>query len=975
MAFIPIENLPLEIDLREATLLCHHDTVDGILDAIEAGQSALVECDKLLVNYLIAALRERNRSRDRQTSLEIVDHRVGEHGPVADTASALSGAIRSFGEKVSAADGKSCAIIVPNFDLLVSADQTASHLDVTTRDMLALLHENPDLVIVAFKDTNLNVPKTVLSFFPKRFEIFGTDRVFLDRLVTQAEARRIDPARFDPYQLYKYVSGLNLVRLRKIMQGFATGRYSDGSGPWILDEIRRSTLSDAEAELPNVDFESIGGYGRVKAILKDEVLGLLRFIQEKAGSSSAAELRKYEKLVPRNILFSGPPGTGKTTFCKALATSLNATVFIVNGPELKSKWVGESEWAIRNVFARARKCAPSLIVFDEIDSFARRRAEDGGAGQSGEGNGHDNSMLNQLLTEMDGFRPEEMVFTVATTNLASSLDTALLSRFKTRIEIPYPDAGDRREIMGCYDEKYGLGLSADVLGEIVSGTELWVDQNLWTRFAGRDLEAIASSLARRRLMRAYGSGVDAASIPVTVEEARDEVLSRIRTKPSATRFDDIGGYAEVKERLSGEILGILKRAKDLPHAERLAIEKLIPKGVIFEGPPGTGKTMFAKAFANELGMTVSVVNGPELKGSYVGETESRIRKVFSEARKNAPSVVVFDEFDSIASDRAESSAGGFQRSMVNQLLTEMDGMNESGLVFVIATTNFAKSLDRALRRPGRFEYVIEIPYPDPEARREIFSIYNRKYGLGLDGASVDHLVFRTENWVDPEQGIRFSGDHIEAICRSIARRKFIDPSWEPTKDGLDRAVAQRTKKPLDVAPEEEAVIAAHEAGHAIVSMHTEGCRPIRKISIASEYDGSLGYVLHGDAPNKFIQNREELLAEICCLLGGRAAERRLVGKVATGGANDIEKATLIATHLVASFGMDEKIGSRMVMHPLIHGPKAAGCASPGLLALVDEGVDRVIREQDERAEKCLAEHWDEYNRLRETLIAEKAVEF
>lgn len=973
---VPLRELPQSIDLNDLVAQCYGEHLDAILDAVHAHQSVLVECDKTLVVNLLIALRERNRARSSPITMEIVDHREGDAGATMNTARALNEQVRAFSQKVAETDGGSRAVVVPNFDILASSDQTTSHLDVLTRDMLAVLNENPDLILVAFKDPHLNLPNAVLSFFPKRIEIFGIERRFMPQIITQVEARRIDTQQFDPYSLYKYVSGLNAVKLRKVLQGFASERYADGGGESILNEIRKATVQDAQAELPRMPMDRIGGYDEVKQLLREEVLGLLEFIQKKSSTAEREELHAYERLIPRNILFTGPPGTGKTLFCKALATELNATIFVVNGPELKSKWVGESERAIRNIFARARKCAPSLIVFDEIDSFAKKRhGGDAGlsSGAPGTATASDSSMLNQFLTEMDGFRAEEMVFVIGTTNIASALDTALLSRFKHRIEIPYPDLDDRRAIMQVYDRMYDLHLSATVMDTILRETEQWIDQNNWTRFAGRDLEAVASALARGRVIQSYRENKPLQDIPVTPDQAAAVVREKIRTKPWDMTFADIGGYREVKARLQDEILSVLKAARGMSRPERLATEKLIPKGIIFEGPPGTGKTMFAKALANELDATVSVVNGPELKTGLVGETEAHIRRLFEEARKNAPSVIVFDELDSIASAR-ELSAGGSERATVNQLLTEMDGIGQRGLVFVVATTNFAKLLDRALKRPGRFEYVINIPYPDQEARREILSIYNGKYRLGLGGEAIEHLLFRTDNWVDPEAGIRFSGDHIEAICRGIARRKLMDRSWKPTTDNLDRVVAQRTKKPLELSPAELAVVATHEAGHATVSMNIEGARPIKRISIASEYDGSLGYVLHEDMPNKFVQNRDELCAEICVLLAGRIAEKKLLGKVATGGANDLEKATLIATHLAATLGMDEEIGSRMVLHPMVHGRKAADSTSPELLRKVETAVDRILHEQEERAATCLDEKWDEYNALREQLMDRKVVE-
>ncbi len=971
MATIAIETLPETIDLNDAVQQCYSEPMATIMAAVNSRQSVLVECDKLIVNHLLVALRRMNRSRSNPIEMEIIDHRTGDAGPTGNTADAFAASVRMFSEKVAEMDCSACVVVVPNFDLLVASDQSNRVFDLITRDLMAVLYENPDLILIAFKDPNLSLPETVASFFPKQVEIIGIDRQFIPFLITRAEARRINTGHLDPYSLYKYVSGLNVVKLRQILSGFTSSQYLDDSGERILNEVRQATLTDAEAELPNTSMDEIGGYERVKALLRDEVLGLMQFIQEQALSSDAGQIRSYEKLIPRNILFTGPPGTGKTMFCKALATELNATIFIVNGPELKSKYVGESERAVRKIFARARKCAPSLIVFDEIDSFTKQR---GGGDPGNWGNRHDDSMLNQLLTEMDGFRSEETVFIIATTNLAASLDTALLSRFKYQIEIPYPDALDRRAILEHYNSKYSLELSDQVMETIITETELWIDQNKWTRFAGRDLEALASTLARHRLIRGYKADLPSSEIQITRKRAVLEIRKKIFTQPIETTFRDIGGYEEVKEKLENEILKVLRRTRGLSPEERIQIEKLVPKGIIFEGPPGTGKTMFAKAIANELDATVSVVNGPELKGGFVGESEKRIREIFSQARKNAPSVIVFDEIDSIAAERSAYQAGGVERSMVNQLLTEMDGIGDKGLVFVVATTNFANTLDRAFKRPGRFEYIIHVHYPDEDARKKIIHIYNDKYRLDLEKEAVEHLVFRTDNWIDPQAGIRFSGDHIEAVCRGIARKKLLDPDWQPDKDNLDAVIAQRTKKPFDISPDEERVIAVHEAGHAVISMNIKGCRPIKRISIASEYDGSLGYVLHETAERKVIENQEEILAAICCLLGGRMAEKLTLGSIATGGANDIEKATLMATHLVTVFGYDDAIGSKLVMHPMIHGQRAFGSTSPELLQKVEQGVDKILKAQEARAENCLDEHREELIALRDRLIKEKVVE-
>ena len=969
MPALPVAQLPTAIDVRAVIDPCYARELSDLVDALTARQSVLVECDKLLAAELYLALRARFPSH-RGVSLLPVDHRRDEgEGAITATLKELRRIVRD-------GDAHTRVVVVPNFDLMVSADQTGQHVDLTAREVLATLYENPGLCLLAFKDPNLSVPKAILEFFSRRIEIVGIERRHLPQLVTQAEARRFDMAQFDPYRLYKYVSGLNLVKLRQVLSGLTSPTLVDNSPRPALAFLRRATLDASEADLPSTRLYDIAGYKRVKDLLRQNVLEVLAAIASTSATRSESELDHLERLVPRSILFTGPPGTGKTMFCKALACELDATVIVVNGPELKSKWVGESEERIRKIFARARRCAPAIVVFDEIDSFAGKRAVASAEGTPRLGVGHssDHSMLNQLLTEMDGFRSQESVFVIATTNFAANLDEALRSRMRYEIEIPYPDRADREDIVRLYDRKYGLELAPAVLQRLLDETEAWIDPASFARFAGRDLEALASALARARMLAARASQQTVKQTPISEAMVCRLVAERIRGKSPLLSFSDIGGYDEVKHKLRTEILDTLALAHKQDASQRRAIEHLVPKGVIFEGPPGTGKTMFAKALAAELHATVTVINGPELKSLWHGESERRIREVFAQARHNAPSVIVFDEIDSIAGARQEASYG-VDRSMVNQLLTEMDGFAADELVFVVATTNFASSLDQALRRPGRFEYVIEIGYPDEPARRAILALYDRKYQLGLDAELLDHLVFRTSGWVDPNSGTRYSGDHLEAICRALARRRLRDPERPLLLDDVDQAVAQRSKKPVQVTAAEEEVIAAHEAGHAVVARHIEAAVPVRKISIASEYDGSLGYVLHGEPEHRYVQDERQLRAQIVCLMGGRVAERLVLGRVASGGANDIERATLIATHLVAQFGMDSEIGPRTVWNRVVHGERATGTTSPELLAEVERRVGLLLREAEAEAERLLRAHRAELDSLRQELREKKVVEF
>ncbi len=634
---IPIDELPGTISAFEAIQSCYREELTRVAEALDARQSVLVEGDKLLVPHLLEVLRGLLEAQlGSAPPLDYVDHRAASPGQ-----GLVAATIRDFQQKVTA--GKEW-LVVPNFDLIVTGDQTGQHVDLNAREVMAIQYQNPDLRLLAFKDPNLSLPKTVLTYFPCRVEIFGVKRHLLRHLITAAEARRLDTRALDPFRLFKYISGLNATKLRQVLGRLTGPGFEDGNPLLVTRYLRQATVeassAEAGAELPQVPFDCIGGYDGVKRLLRENILEVIASVEDQTTALSEQEILLRERLIPRNILFTGPPGTGKTLFCKAMATELEATVIVVNGPELKSKWVGESEERIRKIFTRARKCAPSLIVFDEIDSFGGARGGQASHGQ-GEGRGSglasDHSMLNQLLTEMDGFNPQESVFVVATTNFASSLDDALRSRFRYEIEIPYPARADREEIIKIYDEEYALGLDDDVVTALLDVTERWIDQNSWARFAGRDLENLCATLARERLSRARRGEVKPEEVPIDAELAVAAAEARIRGSQRAIKFSDIGGYDEVKTRLQEELLDVLALARQAATGdERGDLERMIPKGVIFEGPPGTGKTMFAKALAQALRATTSIIHGPELKSMWHGESERKVREVFAEARRNAP---------------------------------------------------------------------------------------------------------------------------------------------------------------------------------------------------------------------------------------------------------------------------------------------------------------------------------------------------
>lgn len=441
---------------------------------------------------------------------------------------------------------------------------------------------------------------------------------------------------------------------------------------------------------------------------------------------------------------------------------------------------------------------------------------------------------------------------------------------------------------------------------------------------------------------------------------------------------DIGGYAKVKERLRNEILNLLAKKETLTSEEQIKnIEELIPKGMIFWGPPGTGKTLFAKAMASEIGAAVTIVSGPELKSKWVGESEDNLRQIFHKARQSAPSIIVFDELDSFATARGTYTGSGVEHSMVNQLLTEMDGFHKEEMVFVVGTTNFVESLDPALLRPGRFEFHLHIPYPDNDARREIIKIYDRKMALKMTDECVEHTVDRTD-WLVPgaAAGTYFSGDHLNALARSIARARLREGRKDATKvEDVERALTEWIEK-VKLTPLEEKVTATHEAGHAVCALFTPHARPIRRIALADDVVGALGYVRTKEAEHKYYRTIAQIKADIIVCYGGTEAEKLLLGDTSMGLESDLDKATHMAKTIVESMGMGGQevgCGRYLVARQDGHEQRDPHLSEDKRRAM-DERIDAILAECRDQAAAIVKEHRDLVESLRDELIRVKVID-
>ena len=465
----------------------------------------------------------------------------------------------------------------------------------------------------------------------------------------------------------------------------------------------------------------------------------------------------FERLgidAPKGVLLSGPPGTGKTLIARIIAQETDANFFTISGPEVVHKFYGESEAHLRKLFDEASAKGPSIIFLDEIDSIAPRRDKVVGDVEK--------RIVAQLLALMDGLKGRGKVIVIAATNLPNAMDPALRrpGRFDREITIPIPDREGRREIIEIHST--GMPLDADVelnhLADVTHG------------FVGADLEALcreAAMSALRRLLPEIDFNLDdlpydkLAALTVTMDDFRSALCE---VSPSAiremfvdipdVRWEDVGGLGDVRRRLVEAVEWPIKYPELFKQAGVRP-----PKGLLLAGPPGVGKTLIAKAVANESGVNVISVKGPALMSKYVGESEQGVRELFHKARLASPCIIFLDEVDSIIPVRGESSGDSHVAERVlSQFLSEMDGLEELKGVFVMGATNRADMIDPAMLRPGRFDEIVELPLPDEEARREILAVHLRSKPLGAD-INAEELAARCDG---------ASGAELAAVCNRAA---------------------------------------------------------------------------------------------------------------------------------------------------------------------------------------------------------------
>ncbi|HSB50090.1 MAG TPA: CDC48 family AAA ATPase [Nitrosopumilaceae archaeon] len=500
-----------------------------------------------------------------------------------------------------------------------------------------------------------------------------------------------------------------------------------------------------DSSYPRITYDDLGG-------LRNEVQKIREMVELPMRHPELFEKIGVE--APKGVLLYGPPGTGKTLLAKAVAGETNAHFISLSGPEIMGKYYGESEERIREIFKQAEENAPSIIFIDEIDSIAPKREEVTGEVEK--------RVVSQLLTLLDGMKSRGKVVVIAATNRPDSLDPALRrpGRLDREIEIGIPDEQGRNEILNIHTRGMPIDKKVD-LKQISKTTH---------GFVGADLEILTKEAAMRSLRRVLPdidldqekiSAEVLQKIKVTSEDFRD-ALKEVR--PSALRevlvqvpnvsWDDVGGLDSLKEELREAIEWPLKHKEAIEY-----VDVQTPKGILLYGSPGTGKTLIAKAVAKMTESNFISIKGPELLSKWVGESEKGVREIFRKARQAAPCIIFFDEIDALVPRRSGSDLGSHvTQSVVSQILTEIDGLEELHNVLIIGATNRLDIVDEALLRPGRFDRIIQVPMPDEKARANIFKIHTKKKPIAKD-VDFTKLVGLTKD---------FSGADIAAVANRAA---------------------------------------------------------------------------------------------------------------------------------------------------------------------------------------------------------------
>jgi transitional endoplasmic reticulum ATPase len=662
--------------------------------------------------------------------------------------------------------------------------QVAEHLNITSGDALELTSLGKKTTVLSWPARSSDRSKGLIrvdGYTRNKLDVGINDQIEVKK-VESKDAKSITFAPTEPLRivgaeeyLAEYLNGQLMAKGDTVPISVMGQRIdlvvisTNPSGPVIISDSTKITVSEESAKAvqvsreggaPSITYEDIGGLGDAVGRVREMIELPLRHPEL---------FKRLGVEAPKGVLLHGPPGTGKTLLAKAVASETNANFYTIGGPEIMSKYYGESEEKLRNVFQQAEKNAPSIIFIDEIDSIAPKREE-----VSGE---VERRIVAQLLSLMDGMSSRGKVVVIGATNRVNAIDPALRrpGRFDREIEIGVPDRNGRLEVLQIHTR--GMPLAKDVnlekLADISHG------------FVGADLQALAKEAAMRALRKVLPE-IDLSSESIPAETLRKIIVNMQdftdvikEMEPSAMRevfvevpdvkWEDIGGLSSIKQELQEAVEWPLKYQGVFTYADATP-----PKGILLYGPPGTGKTLMAKAAANESEANFISIKGPELLSKWVGESEKGVREVFRKARQAAPCIIFFDEIDAIAPRRGGGFSGDSHvtERLISQLLTELDGLEILTNVVVIAATNRPDIIDAALLRPGRFDRLLYVPSPDRNSRIQIIKIHTKKKPLA-DDVNIEKLADHTDRYTGADIASLSSAAVMLALREHIS--KYKDP--------------------------------------------------------------------------------------------------------------------------------------------------------------------------------------------------------
>ena len=659
--------------------------------------------------------------------------------------------------------------------------------------------------------------------------------------------------------------------------------------------------------------------------------------------------------IPRGVLLYGAPGCGKTLLARALAGESGASFFSISGSDFVELYVGVGAARVRDLFKSARESAPAIVFIDELDSIGARRAA--GASREGArgGTSEQSQALNQLLAEIDGFSPSEGVIVVGATNRPDVLDPALLrpGRFDRAVGLQVPDEAGRLAILEVHARSKALAGDVDLSAIATRAVGM----------TGADLASImneAALLAGRARKREIGQA-DLEQALERISEAperqrrlsmRERRIGSGMLSEERVTFEDVAGLDEVIE----ELAEVREYLADPTRFERMGART--PTGYLLAGPPGSGKTLLARAVAGETHATFVAAAGTEFVEVYVGEGAARIRDLFAEARGTAPAIVFIDELDALGAHRAGQGDHGERAQTLNQLLVELDGFSRRSGVIVMAATNRPDILDSALTRPGRFDRIIELDYPDLEARKAILALHSKN------------------KRIDPQVGLEalarltrgFSGADLATIVNEAAllaaRRRLEEIPASVLEEAMDRVgygIAGRRR----LTDEDRRRVAFHEAGHGLVARALPGGRILHKLTIVSR-GRILGAAWMPEADDRLVHSRTMLIERMATLLGGRAAEELVFGELGDGASSDLAQVREIARRMVMRLGMSEAVG------PINYGDDFTYNGTPPYseetARLIDSEVRKLVDEAERLARDVLRGSRDELEAVVEALL-------